>query len=341
VYERAGLVSPQRDANGWRVYGERELRRLNYVITLKTLGLTLRQIRGLLSAVAPPPLSHVLQLQLKSLLARQAAAEQAIKLVRKALARLAASHTLSIDELCELARSNEVSNSLRLRTFRELVNEAITPEEERAYTTWWANRPAEEAKSMQTFSEAQRVLFRALEALRAKGADPACGTVQTIMDRHRELMSKHRVHEQLVELMEWNPAIARKYIGVGERFRNRIMTEEKALSDPTGKSLFGFFVAALGASKAGQAFRLVLDAAQSLIKQKLLPSSDPAQRLGRRLRSLCRRFKLGDPVAFALSTAFMAKTERDGEWHELDAEQQVPYRFLAEAVRLTSKPQSV
>jgi len=35
---------------------------------------------------------------------------------------------------------------------------------------------------------------------------------------------------------------------------------------------------------------------------------------------------LGDPVAFARSTAFIAKTERDGEWHELDAEQQTPYR---------------
>jgi hypothetical protein len=52
---------------------------------------------------------------------------------------------------------------------------------------------------------------------------------------------------------------------------------------------------------------------------------------------LCRRFKLGDPEAFALSTAFIAKTERDGEWLELDAAQQAPYRFLADAVRVTSK----
>lgn len=233
-----------------------------------------------------------------------------------------------------------MSHSLRLRTFRELVNEAISPEEEREYTTWWANRPSEEAKSMQAFSEAQQGLFRALEALRAKGADPASPRVQAIMDRHRELSSKHRVREQLVELMEWNPEIARKYIGVGERFRNEIMNEEKALSDPSGKSLFGYFVAALAASKAGQAFRVLLEEARSLAKQNLLPSSEPAQRLGKRLKSLCRRFKLGDPVAFALSTAFIAKTERDGEWHELNAKQQVPYRFLAEAVRATPKRRS-
>jgi DNA-binding transcriptional MerR regulator len=340
VYERAGLLAPQRGANGWRVYGEDEVRRLNYVIALKTLGLTLRQILGVLSAAAPPSLAEVLQLQLKLLLARQTAAERAIKVVRTALARLAANHALSLDELCELARSTEMNHSLRLSTFRELVNEVITPEEEREYVTWWAKRPNKEAKSMQAFSEAQQVLFRALETLRVKAADPASPKVQAIMDRHRELMTKHRVREQLVELMEWNPAVARKYIRVGERFRTRIMAEEKTLSDPSGKSLFGFFVAALGASKAGQAFREVLEETRSLCKQKLPPTSEPALQLGRRLKSLCRRFKLGDPAAFALSTAFVARTERDGEWHELDADQQVPYRFLAEAVRATSKPRS-
>jgi DNA-binding transcriptional MerR regulator len=67
VYERAGLITPQRSANGWRLYGERELRRLNYVITLKTLGLTLREIRDVLSTATPPPLLGVLRLQLASL----------------------------------------------------------------------------------------------------------------------------------------------------------------------------------------------------------------------------------------------------------------------------------
>lgn len=337
VYERVGLITPERGANGWRVYGEREVRRLNYIITLKTLGLTLREIRDVLSAAAPPSLLGVLQLQEKSWLSRQAAAEQALKLVRAALARLAANRSLSIDELCELARRTEMSHSLRLNTFRELVNEAITPEEEREYMTWWARRPSEAAKSMQAFSEVQQALFRALEALRVKGADPASAKVQAIMDRHRELMTEHGVRRQLVELMEWNPALTRKYIAVGERFRNRILTEEEALSDPSGKSLYRFFVAALRASKANQVFRPILEEAALLTKQKVAPTSQNAQQLARRLKSLCRRFKLGDPEAFALSTAFIAKTERDGEWLELDAAQQAPYRFLADAVRVTSK----
>ena len=85
------------------------------------------------------------------------------------------------------------------------------------------------------------------------------------------------------------------------------MTEEKALSDTT---------------------------------QKLSPASQQAQQLARRLMSVCRRFKLGEPAAFALSTAFIAKTERDGEWRELNAAQQAPYRFLADAVRAAPKSRS-
>jgi DNA-binding transcriptional MerR regulator len=330
VYERAGLIAPQRGANGWRAYGERELRRLNDIMTLKALGLTLREIRGVLSAT-PPSLAEVLQLQLKAWIERSAAAEQALKLVRAALARLAANQTLSIDELCELARNTEMSNSMQ--TYRALVNEAIKPEEEREYLTWWANRPPEAAKSMQVFAEAQRSLFRALEALRVKGADPVSAKVQALMDRHRDLMRKHGVREQLVALMEWNPALTRKWIAVGVRYGNQLLVDEKALSDPAGAQIHGFFIAAMRASRMGQALKPLLERAQALVKQHLAPTSSEAQQLARQLKSFCTRFELGDPAVFALSTAFIARTERDGEWRELDPEQQAPYRFLADAVR--------
>src|ERR1700753_4032266 len=120
VYERAGLIKPQRGANGWRGYGEQELRRLNYIITLKSLGLSLREIRGVLSAPAPTSLKSILELQLRSWLTRQAAAAQALELVNAALARIAANQTLSIDELCELARRADMHQALRIKAFREL-----------------------------------------------------------------------------------------------------------------------------------------------------------------------------------------------------------------------------
>jgi len=333
VYERAGLIKPHRGANGWRSYGPEELRRLNHIITLKSLGLSLRQIRGVLSAPVPTSLKSILELQLRSWLTRQAAAIQALKLVNTALERLADSHTLSIDELCELARSADMNQTLRIEAFRELINQSITPEQEREYMTYWATRPTEAATAMREFGEKQRVLFVKLEALRVKGADPASSRVQTIVDRHRALMTQTGVRKQIVELMEWNPAITRKFIAVGERVRNRILNEEKVVTDPSGKSLFGFFVMALRASKPGQAFQQILDEAAALIKQKAAAASAGGQKLARRLKSLCRRFELGDPLVFVLSTAYIAKNEHEGEWRDLTPAEQAPHRFLADALR--------
>jgi len=340
VYERAGLIEPQRGANDWRGYGQEELRRLNHIITLKSLGLSLREIRGVLSAPVPTSLKSILELQLRSWLTRQAATMQALKLVNAALERLAANHSLSIDDLCELARSADMNQALRIKAFRELVNETITPEQEREYMTYWATRPTEAATAMREFGERQRVLFTKLEALRVKGADPASPRVQAIMDRHRALMTETGVRKQIVELMEWNPTITRKFISVGERVRNRILNEEKALTDPSGKSLFGFFITALRASEPGRAFQQILDGAAALLEQKVAATSVDGQKLARRLKSLCRRFELGDPMVFVLSTAYIAKTEHDGEWHDLTASEQAPHRFLADALRGSVKSEA-
>src|SRR5258706_4926736 len=47
VYERHGLVRPNRTAAGWRVYGPEEISRLHQVIALKRVGLKLAQIAKL------------------------------------------------------------------------------------------------------------------------------------------------------------------------------------------------------------------------------------------------------------------------------------------------------
>jgi DNA-binding transcriptional MerR regulator len=48
-YDRIGLLSPsQRSAAGYRVYGERDARRLESICRYREIGLSLEQIRGLL-----------------------------------------------------------------------------------------------------------------------------------------------------------------------------------------------------------------------------------------------------------------------------------------------------
>jgi DNA-binding transcriptional MerR regulator len=48
LYERHGLLSPQRSAAGYRRYSRRDLGRMQRIIALKSLGLPLKQIAAVL-----------------------------------------------------------------------------------------------------------------------------------------------------------------------------------------------------------------------------------------------------------------------------------------------------
>jgi len=110
VYEDYGLIHPERTSGGWRVYGARELIRLNTITLLKSAGLTLAQIKSVSHLDdADPSLVHVLQMQVETWKAKQEAALRGQALVEKALQSLHVHESLSIDELCNLVRSMEMS----------------------------------------------------------------------------------------------------------------------------------------------------------------------------------------------------------------------------------------
>ena len=51
-YEGAGLMpKPDRGPNGYRLYGEKDVRRLGFVLRARKLGLTIEDVRGLLALV--------------------------------------------------------------------------------------------------------------------------------------------------------------------------------------------------------------------------------------------------------------------------------------------------
>jgi MerR family transcriptional regulator, thiopeptide resistance regulator len=54
-YERRGLLAPYRSNAGYRRYTVRDLARLNRILALKSLGLSLKQIAALLDGDAVPP----------------------------------------------------------------------------------------------------------------------------------------------------------------------------------------------------------------------------------------------------------------------------------------------
>lgn len=111
VYEDYGLIAPKRSANGWRYYGAAELVRLNTIGLLKTAGLSLSQIHQVTSqGGASPPLQHLLKMQVETWKERRIWAEHGQGVAEAALQNLATHHTLSVDELCGLVRSLEMSD---------------------------------------------------------------------------------------------------------------------------------------------------------------------------------------------------------------------------------------
>jgi DNA-binding transcriptional MerR regulator len=110
LYERRGLVRPQRTEAGWRVYGPAEIARLHQVLALKSLGLSLARIAELTKG-RETDLDAVLALQEQVLTTRKADLERALVALRKARARLAVDQALSLDDLATLSRETTMRNA--------------------------------------------------------------------------------------------------------------------------------------------------------------------------------------------------------------------------------------
>jgi DNA-binding transcriptional MerR regulator len=112
VYEEFGLIAPRRSAGGWRQYGPHDLVKLNTIALLKTAGLSLAQIGEVTcSSAGEPTLQQILAIQLDTWKRRRADAERGQAIAEAALGRLRADQSLSVDELCNLIRSLEMTQS--------------------------------------------------------------------------------------------------------------------------------------------------------------------------------------------------------------------------------------
>jgi DNA-binding transcriptional MerR regulator len=112
VYEECGLIAPRRSAGGWRQYGPHDLVKLNTIALLKTAGLSLEQIREVTrSSASGPPLQQILALQLDTWKRKRADADRGQAIAEAALARQRAGQSLSVDELCNLIRNLEMTQS--------------------------------------------------------------------------------------------------------------------------------------------------------------------------------------------------------------------------------------
>ncbi|HUK01284.1 MAG TPA: MerR family transcriptional regulator [Steroidobacteraceae bacterium] len=291
VYERAGLIRPPRSAKGWRQYGESELKRLNVITTLKSVGFSLLQIRRALES-EPPSLEALLRMQLEAAQTRSAQAQRTIERLQRALQRLADNGGMSLAELCELVRDTEPPVPAALA--RQLIGERITADEERRWINWWRERHVQ-GMALNLYAKEQRVLFGSLRKLMENGASPAAAAVQQLIGEWNALLLKYHVRALLVEATDWNAELTGKWIALGRQ----LSEQTSPSSDPVlNRRTREFFVQALRESAWSRQLTALLDEAAGLLARGAHTDSAAARELVRELDGLCRRHRLGDAGTF-------------------------------------------
>ena len=268
-------------------------------------------------------------MQLDEWRARRTAAEKAIGVVESALMRVSARETLSIEELCELIRSIEMSNVQQVT--RTLINEALTPEEEREWNTYYAMLPPEEVAANREHFEMSRINTQELLRLMNEGADPASAEVQALIERSNGLSTRARFREGYLVRLRWNEPVARKLLKLGQRLV--VTTSAPSGSDRVtmGQRFQRFLAAAHRASSAGQAMEGVFREVKALVARGEKADSAEGKVLAKRFAEICSLNHLGDPQVYALWHVEFGEILDDPELANAHGRLRDSWQFLADA----------
>ena len=188
----------------------------------------------------------------------------------------------------------EMDGGNKMAIVRGLINEKLTPEEERAYHTWIASRPSEELKAVQESHPVIKAVRRSLQDLQAKKVDPAAPEVQALIVQLKEVSGRYGLLKFQNERFEWNPSIGQKLWEV----------EARAYWVETNDDFAAYLRAANAAAPWSRALTQVTDEATKLVEQKVEPTSEPGQALAKRLAHICSDHALGDPLGYARRTPY-------------------------------------
>jgi DNA-binding transcriptional MerR regulator len=112
LYEQHGLISPRRTSKQWRLYGSNEIARLNEIMALKSLGLSLRDISKLLRG-HPTDLVQTLALQRDALADTKNRAERGLHVIEALQSKIRSGTPASVDDLMNLARETNMAEPLK------------------------------------------------------------------------------------------------------------------------------------------------------------------------------------------------------------------------------------
>lgn len=131
VYENAGLLTPDRRAGGWRLYGPEHVARLHQVLALKALGLSLKQI-GVTLDRDDMDIGRIMELQALHLATNIRAARDQLKRVQQARDQLVNEGRITDALLLELACDLAPAPALELTDVRTAIQAATLDGDEQA-----------------------------------------------------------------------------------------------------------------------------------------------------------------------------------------------------------------
>lgn len=198
-YDRLGLLRPKRTRTGYRLYGVRDLERVEQIVALKFLGLPLREITSVLARDGRP-LRDVLRAQRRALEAARDRLERAV------------------DAIADAERSVQPGQPLDpaiVRRIIEIIDMQDNRDAMRKYHSdeGWAEierrrREMTVEQQHQTAEEGTRrwvALFKDIEA--ALGDDPTAASAQSLLDRWDALIDEFtRGHKEIAQgvARAWN-----------------------------------------------------------------------------------------------------------------------------------------
>lgn len=109
-YDRLGLLQPRRTSSGYRLYGRRELQRLEQIVALKFIGIPLKQIKAILDRNAPGLLG-ALRMQRIVLEDKRQLLDRAIQAIREAEQSFAAGGSPNVEILKKIIEVIEMQSS--------------------------------------------------------------------------------------------------------------------------------------------------------------------------------------------------------------------------------------
>jgi len=175
-YDRLGLLRPRRTEAGYRLYGSRDLERLEQIVALKFIGIPLQRIKAMLDR-EPRALRDALRMQRTTLEEKRRLLDHAIQAIRMAEAAMAHGGRLDTAVLKNIIEVIEMQNEDWGAKYYSEGARAKIAERQNEWT------PELQAQTARAWTE----LFRDVEA--ALDLDPASEPAQALGARWKQLVS--------------------------------------------------------------------------------------------------------------------------------------------------------